>query len=59
MVRNNWYDVEITSVKKLGSPVVPDVSGERGNTSDDSKEKYLAFKINVLSWAKRTQKHEF
>lgn len=59
MVRNNWYDVTILKVLKLGSPVIPDVSGSRGDTSDDNKENYLAFKINVLSWAKRTQYHQF
>ena len=59
MVRNNWYDVTITSVRNLGSPVVPDVEGSRGDTSDDNKEIYLAFKVNVLSWAKRTQNVEF
>lgn len=59
MVRNNWYELTVTSVKKLGSPVVPDVNGKRGDTSDDNKENYLSFKINVLSWAKRTQSVEF
>lgn len=58
MVRNNWYDIEVGKVVKLGSPVIPDANVE---TSDDNnvKEKHLAFKINVLSWAKRTQKVDF
>ena len=59
MVRNNWYNIEVTGVSKLGSPVVPDVNGSRGDTSDDSKENYISFKVNVMSWAKRSQKHEF
>lgn len=58
MVRNNWYEIEITGVKHLGSPVIPDATV---TTSDDKNEikKYLSFRINVLSWAKRTQRHEF
>lgn len=54
MVRNNWYDITITGVMHLGSPEVPDLNVE---TPDDEQDldKYLAVKINVLSWAKRTQ----
>ncbi len=53
MVRNNWYDVEIEAIKKLGTPDVPDVNVD---TPDDNVKSYISFKINVLSWAKRTQK---
>lgn len=58
MVRNNWYDVNLTAIKHLGSPVVPDA---RVETPDDNKqdEQWISFKINILSWAKRTQNHEF
>lgn len=59
MVRNNWYEIAVTGVKTLGEPVIPDVTGSRGNTSDDDKKNYLSFKINVLSWAKRSQSHVF
>lgn len=59
MVRNNWYDVTVTGVKRLGEPVIPDVTGSRGDTSDDNKENYISFRINILSWAKRTQTHAF
>lgn len=58
MVRNNWYDVNVTAFKSLGSPVVPDA---KVTTSDDneSEEKWISFQVKVLSWAKRTQDHEF
>lgn len=58
MVRNNWYDLNVTAIKNLGSPVVPNANV---NTSDDNKEvnKFVAFKINILSWAKRTQNVDF
>lgn len=58
MVRNNWYDVSVTDIKQLGSPVIPDADVVK---SDDNKEieKYISFTVNVLSWAKRTQNVEF
>lgn len=59
MVRNNWYSISIGTVKRLGSPVPPNV--DNVDKSDDNKdvEKFISFKINVLSWAKRTQKVDF
>ena len=51
VLRNNWYDIEVTGVKGLGSAKVPSVT----TTTDDELESYIAVKINVLSWAKRTQ----
>lgn len=51
VLRNNWYDIEVTGVKGLGSATVPSVT----TTTDDELESYIAVRINVLSWAKRTQ----
>ena len=51
VLRNNWYDIAVEGVKGLGSAVVPNVTP---NTDDELKS-YIAVKINVLSWAKRTQ----
>lgn len=51
VLRNNWYDIEVTGVKGLGSATVPTLS----NTTDDELDSYIAVQINVLSWAKRTQ----
>ena len=51
VLRNNWYDIAVTGVKGLGSATVPEVTP---NTDDELKS-YIAVKINVLSWAKRTQ----
>lgn len=53
MVRNNWYDLNVTSIKKIGSPVVPNVTTDI--TQDDDIDSYINVKINILSWAKRTQ----
>ena len=61
MVRNNWYDVNITAFNKIGLPVDPSVTVSNPDTPDDKIEdsKYISVKINVLSWAKRTQSWSF
>lgn len=51
VLRNNWYNIQITGVKGLGFSEVPDVTPD----PDDELESYIAVRINVLSWAKRTQ----
>lgn len=51
VLRNNWYTVNVEGIKKIGSPVVPEVTGD----PDDELAAYISVKINVLSWAKRTQ----
>lgn len=51
VLRNNWYDITVEGVKGLGSPISPDLTP----TTDDELESYIAVRINVLSWAKRTQ----
>lgn len=54
VLRNNWYHIEITSIKNVGSAVVPEIKlGD--TTSGDKPENYISVRINVLSWAKRTQ----
>lgn len=58
MVRNNWYDIEVTAFEHFGEPVEP--SFPIDPTPDDNvNSKYIAVKINVLSWAKRTQGWSF
>lgn len=51
VLRNNWYDITVEGVKGLGSPIRPTLT----TTTDDELESYIAVRINVLSWAKRTQ----
>ena len=53
-LRNNWYDITVTGIKNIGSASVPDVTDEW----DDPEDNYIAVKINILSWAKRTQSAE-
>lgn len=54
VLRNNWYDITVNSIKYLGSPTVEEVTGE----TIDKIDSYISVNINVLSWAKRTQEVE-
>lgn len=53
VLRNNWYDITVNSVRSLGDATPH--TGDWPDTPDDELDNYLAFRINVLSWAKRTQ----
>ena len=52
VLRNNWYELTINSVKGPGEPVIPD---DGGTNPPDKQESYINCTINVLSWAKRSQ----
>lgn len=54
VLRNNWYEINVTGIKSIGSADVPDVDG----TPDDPLESWISVEINVLSWAKRRQNVE-
>lgn len=51
VLRNNWYNIDVTAIKTIGSADVPEVYG----TPDDPMESWISVEINVLSWAKRSQ----
>ena len=54
MVRNNWYDINLGEILKVGSSTVPSLTGD--DTPDDElDELYIKARINILSWAKRVQ----
>ena len=52
MLRNNWYELEVSNVYGPGYPGVPPVDP---NQPDDENEKYLSVSVKILSWAKRSQ----
>lgn len=60
MVRNNWYEINVSSISNLGKPVIGNLYVSDDTTPDDNNEveKYMAFKINILSWAKRVQNED-
>lgn len=51
VVRNNWYELQVSAIKNLGSPTIPTAP----ETPDDENQYYLTFKVNIHSWAKRVQ----
>lgn len=51
VLRNNWYELTIKTVKGPGEPEIPEIP----TTPPDKKESYINCEINVLSWAKRSQ----
>ena len=53
VLRNNWYEINVYAVKGFGSATIPDLQNNKDD--DDDLKEYIAVKINVLSWAKRTQ----
>lgn len=53
VLRNNWYNLTVNSVKRIGTPYIPAVTGV--TTPDDVINSYISVNINILSWAKREQ----
>lgn len=54
VVRNNWYDISVSSIQTLGDATIPAFT----NDPDDVLENYISVSINVLSWSKHTQDAE-
>ena len=57
VVRNNWYQIEISSVSNPGLPEIPELPVDPEDP-DDPAEGYVETEINVLSWAVRKQNVE-
>lgn len=55
VLRNNWYNLEVTKFSAPGYPDVPVVNPE---TLDDEDTKYINVEVKILDWAKRTQQVE-
>lgn len=53
VLRNNWYEISVSGIKGFGHATIPDLSNIPDD--DDNLKEYVSVKINVLSWAKRTQ----
>ncbi len=51
VLRNNWYEINVTSISNIGSATVPTADGN----PDDPTEAWISIEINMLSWAKRVQ----
>lgn len=52
VLRNNWYELSVSSVSGPGYPDVPKVNP---TDSDDVNDQYINVEVKILSWAKRSQ----
>lgn len=52
VLRNNWYELSVSSVSGLGYPDVPEV---KPNLPDDENDQYINVSVKILDWAKRSQ----
>ena len=52
ILRNNWYELTVSSLSGPGYPSVPEV---KPNTPDDENDKYISVSVKILKWAKRSQ----
>lgn len=55
VLRNNWYDLEVT---KFSAPGYPDVPVVNPTDSDDEDTKFINVEVKILDWAKRSQQVE-
>ena len=58
VLRNNWYQIEITGIRQIGSPVPVDPSTDPDPDPDDNVDNYLSVKIHITPWALRKQSVE-
>ncbi len=53
VLRNNWYNINVTAIRSLGAPTVEEAEG-----TIDKKENFISVTVNILPWAVRTQNVE-
>ena len=51
MVRNNWYNITITSVTHIGSPIIPPLTTD----ADDKVEQLLNATLSISGWEAHDQ----
>ena len=51
VVRNNWYNISITSVTHVGSPIIPALTSE----ADDKVPQFLNATLSINGWEGHTQ----
>ena len=55
VLRNNWYELSVSSVSGPGYPDVPKVNP---TGPDDVNDQYINVEVKILDWAKRSQQVE-
>ena len=59
VVRNNWYKIELSAIRQIGSPTpINPGTGTGGDNPDDNVDNYLSVKIHITPWAVRNQSVE-
>lgn len=53
VLRNNWYELSVSSVSGPGYPDVPKVNP---TDPDDVNDQYINVEVKILDWAKRSQR---
>jgi hypothetical protein len=54
VVRDNWYKLEVTGVKHIGTAEPVDVT-VNGSNPDDEIENYISIHVHILPWVLRNQ----
>ena len=55
VLRNNWYELSVSSVSGPGYPDIPKVNP---TDPDDVNDQYINVEVKILDWAKRSQSIE-
>ena len=55
VLRNNWYELSVSSVSGPGYPDIPKVNP---TDPDDVNDQYINVEVKILKWAKRSQQVE-
>lgn len=55
VLRNNWYELSVSSVSGPGYPDVPKVNP---TDPDDENKQFINVEVKILKWAKRSQQIE-
>ncbi|WP_297226378.1 Mfa1 family fimbria major subunit [uncultured Prevotella sp.] len=55
VLRNNWYELSVSSVSGPGYPDVPKVNP---TDPDDENKQFINVEVKILKWAKRSQQVE-
>lgn len=59
VVRDNWYNLSIDGILKLGSAVPVPVPGDKTPDDEIEKEYYISAHVHILPWVLRTQSVNF
>ena len=59
VVRDNWYNLQVEKIMKIGTAEPVDVSKTTPDTPDDEIEKFIAVHVHIVPWVLRIQPVQF